>query len=105
MSEMNALLTWTQDVCLGLTPAGRERVRKLRQVQTEAMLAADRMQVARMLASIGAYQLRMADLSRQHTLAEHPRLGRNADFVVDSLTNAIRDEIDGFGRCKWEERP
>jgi len=102
VSEMNAVLARVQDVCLRLTPTGRERVRRLRRAETEAIVAADRMQVARLLASIGAYQLRMADLSRQHAVAEHPQLARCAERVVDSLTEAIRDEIDGFARRGFE---
>jgi hypothetical protein len=98
VSEMNAVLAWVEDVCLRLTPTGRERIRRLRRAEIEAAIAAERMQAARLLACIGAYQLRLADLSRQHAVAEHPQLARPADRVVNSLTEVIRDEIDGFSR-------
>ena len=88
-----------------LTPAGRERARRMRRAETDALVAAERLHVVRLLASIGAYQLGLAELSRRHTVTEQPELAGCTQRVLDSLTVAIRAEIEAFVERGSEELP
>jgi hypothetical protein len=86
-----------------LTRSGRERLRLVRRAEAEALAAANRLHVARLLASIGEYQLAMAELSRRHAVTVQPQLARCAQQIVDSLTRAIQVEIEAFAVRRWEE--
>lgn len=102
---MRPLLSWLRACRPHLTPTGRERLRRLREAETEAILAADRMRRAGQLASIGAYHLRFVDLTRQESAAEHPDLAECTRDVVEALADAIRDEVDGYRRRGREALP
>lgn len=76
--------------------ASRDQFRRVRQAEADAYVAVHRLQVVRLLASIGAYQLGLAELSRQHAVAAQPQLADFGREVVDCLAEAIRAEIEGF---------
>lgn len=84
------------------TPTGRERGRRLRQAETEAMVAADRMQLARLLTTVGDYHLGLAELHRPISSTEAPEPADRRRWVLDSLADAIRDEIDRFAQHRSE---
>jgi phage-related minor tail protein len=86
-----------------LTRSGRERLRLVRRAETEALVAANRLQVAGLLTSIGEYHLALAELSRRHAVTVQPQLARCAQQIVDSLTKAIQVEIEAFVVRRWEE--
>jgi hypothetical protein len=79
-----------------LSPASREQFRRVRQAEADAYVAAHRLHVVQLLASIGAYQLGLAELSRQHAVAAQPELADRGREVVDCLADAIKAEIAGF---------
>ena len=58
---MNLFLarTW-EAVQAHLSPAGRDRARRMRQAEIEATVAAERMHIARLLATVGDYHLSLA---------------------------------------------
>ena len=95
-------------VCDGLihylTPAGRRRLRRLRRAETDALVAANRPHVVRLLAGIGEYQLGLAELTRRHAVSAQPALDRWGQAVIDSLAEAIQDEIAAFTLRGWEEQ-
>jgi hypothetical protein len=86
-----------------LTPSGREQLRRLRRAETDALVAANRLHVVRLLASIGEYQLALAELTRRHAVTVQPQLARSAQEIVDSLAWAIHAEIEAFVARSWEE--
>jgi hypothetical protein len=88
---------------LYLTPSGRQRARRLREAETDAIIAAKRLEIAEMLAGIGAHHLSLADLTRQRLTAGHPRLAHSGHDVIDSLARAIGSEIDGFALQRRRE--
>jgi len=88
-----------------LTPSGRRRLRGVRRAEADALAAANRLHVVRLLASIGEYHLGLAELSRRHAVSVQPQLSRCAQEILDSLTTAIRAEIEAFVLRSWEELP
>ncbi len=86
-----------------ITPSGRERLRRVRRAETDALVAASRLHVVRLLASIGEYHLGLAELSRRHAVSVQPQLARCAQEILDSLTKAIKVEIEAFVLRSWEE--
>src|SRR5215213_11018202 len=102
---MNGFLARTWDAVLAhLTPSGRERARRMRQVEVEATVAAERMHIARLLATVGDYHLSLAELNWDQAIAEQPALTARRERVLDSLADAIQDEIEGFAQHRWEEQ-
>ena len=101
---MNLFLarTW-EAVQAHLSPAGRDRARRMRQAEIEATVAAERMHIARLLATVGDYHLSLAELSWDRAVAGQPALAARRQRVLDSLTDAIQEEIDGFAQRRWEE--
>lgn len=76
-----------------LTWSGRKLIRRVR---TGTPVADNREQVARVLASIGAYQLGLAELAREHAVRGRPELAEPARNVLDGLAATISAEIGGF---------
>jgi hypothetical protein len=103
VTGMNGFLVRTREVLAHLTPAGRERARRLRQAEVEATVAAERMHIARLLATVGDYHLSLAELSWDQAATRQPALTARRQRVLDSLAEAIQDEIDGFAQRRWEE--
>jgi hypothetical protein len=89
-------VTARQAVLAQLSPSSREQFRRVRQAEADAFVAAHRLHVVQLLASIGAYQLGLAELSRQHAVAAQPALADCGRQVIDCLAAAIRAEIAGF---------
>jgi hypothetical protein len=79
-----------------LTPSGRDRLRRIRRAETDALVAANRLHVVRLLACIGEYHLALAELTRRHAVTAQPQLSRSAQEIVDSLARAIQMEIESF---------
>jgi hypothetical protein len=100
---MSAITAVRDGLIQHLTRSGRERVRLVRRAETEALVAANRLHVARLLASIGEYHLALAELSRRHAVTVQPQVGRCAQQIVDSLTRVIQVEIEAFAVRRWEE--
>jgi hypothetical protein len=88
-----------------LTPSGRDRLRRVRRAETDALVAASRLHVLRLLASIGQYHLGLAELSRRHAVAVQPQLARHAQEIVETLTKAIKAEIEAIVLRGLEEAP
>ena len=83
-------------VLLVLTPSGWERARRLRNEETKAIIATRRLEVAELLAGIGAHHLSLAELTRQRLTAGQPRLAESSQQVIESLGRAIASEIDEY---------
>jgi hypothetical protein len=79
-----------------LSPSSREQFRRVRQAEADAFVAAHRLHVVQLLASIGTYQLGLAELSRQRAVAAQPELADCGRQVMDCLAAAIKAEIAGF---------
>lgn len=100
---MSRLLSGVRDtLLLHLTRTGRERARRIRHDQTEAIVAANRIEVAGLLAGIGTYHLSLADITRQRATAHQPGMTRSGDQIIDALAGAIRTEIDSFAHRRRE---
>lgn len=93
---MSHVVTIKDTVLAHLSPASREQFRRVRQAEADAFVAAHRLHVVQLLASIGTYQLGLAELSRQHAVAAQPELANCGREVVDCLAAAIKAEIAGF---------
>ncbi|MFL6115369.1 MAG: hypothetical protein ACJ786_29090 [Catenulispora sp.] len=101
---MNLVLARTREALLAhLSPAGRERARRLREAEVEATVAAERMHIARLLATVGDYHLSLAELSWDQSVAGQPALDARRQRVLDSLADAIQDEIDRFAQRRGEQ--
>jgi hypothetical protein len=87
-----------------ISPASREQFRRVRQAEADAYVAAHRLEVVRLLASIGTYQIGLAELSREQAVAARPGLADCARGVVDCVAAAVRAEIDGFVARGGEQR-
>jgi hypothetical protein len=101
---MNGFLSRLGEVvAVHLTAAGRDRARLVRQAEVEAMVAADRMHMARLLATVGEYHIGLAELNRYGSGTDAPEVADRRRWVLDSLAAAIRDELDGFTqrRSEW----
>jgi hypothetical protein len=94
--DMNHLLAAKETVLAHLSPASREQFRRVRQAEADAFVAAHRLEVVRLLASIGAYQLGLAELSTQHAVAAQPELAECGREVMNCVAAAIRVEIESF---------
>jgi hypothetical protein len=94
--------TW-EAVLVHLTPAGRERARRIRHAEIEATLAAERMHMARLLATVGDCHLSLAELGWDRAVAAQPALAARRQRVLDSLADAIQEEIDEFSRRREED--
>ena len=81
---------------LFLTPSGRARARRLRDAETEALVVIRRLEVAEILAGIGSYHLKLADLTRERLTAERPALAETGLLVIDGLARTIRSELDHY---------
>lgn len=81
---------------LGLTRAGRQRARRIREVNTDAVVAAARIELASLVARIGAYHLSLAGLTQQQTTTTQPGLTEHAQVLLESLAAVVRHEIEQF---------
>jgi hypothetical protein len=79
---------------LGSTSRGR--CRRMRQAEADAHVAVHRLELMRLLTSIGAFQLGLAELSCRQASAARPELAAANREVVDCLATAVRAEIEGF---------
>jgi hypothetical protein len=93
---MSHVVTAKDTLLAHLSPSSREQFRRVRQAEADAFVAAHRLHVVQLLASIGAYQLGLAELSRQHAVAGQPELADCGRQVMESLATAIKTEIAGF---------
>lgn len=78
-----------------LSPGGRELARRRRRADTEATIAAERIEAARLLAGIASCQLRLSELDRRD-VELHPGLaGPDAD-LRETLGDILRHEVYSF---------
>jgi hypothetical protein len=93
---MSHVIAIKDTVLAHLNPASRDQLRRVRQAEADAFVAAHRLHAIQLLASIGAYQLGLAELSRQHAVAAQPELADCGRAVLDSVAAAIKAEIASF---------
>lgn len=93
---MSHVIAIKDTVLAHLNPASRDQLRRVRQAEADAFVAAHRLHVVQLLASIGTYQLGLAELSRQHAVAAQPELADCGRTVLDSVAAAIKAEIASF---------
>lgn len=86
------------------SPASREQFRRVRQTEADAYVAAHRLEVVRMLASIGTYQIGLAELSREQAVSARPEIAECSRGVVDCVAAAVKAEIDAFVARGGERR-
>jgi hypothetical protein len=79
-----------------LGPVSRGRFRRMRQAEADAYVAVHRLEIMRLLTSIGAFQIGLAELSCRQATAGRPELAAANREVVDTLAAAVRAEIEGF---------
>jgi len=90
---VSALTSLYGSLLLSLTKAGRDRMRRLRDAETDAIVAARRMQVLQLLVRIGGCHLGIADLARRQLVTEQPGLEPQARRIIEALSIAITHEI------------
>jgi hypothetical protein len=96
------LSAFLHDLLALLTPAGRELARRRRRADTEATIAAERIEAARLLAGIASCQLRLSELDRRDA-RQHPGLaGPDAD-LRETLGDILRHEVYRFWQRTEEE--
>ena len=83
---------------LRLTPAGRERLRRLHATETDALVTARRMQVLQLLTGIGQCHVGLAELACRQATAAQPELAPQARRIVEALSTAITNELIRFAR-------
>lgn len=88
-----------------LTPTGRKRLRLLGEVETEAIVTAQRMHLLRLLSSIGQSHLGLADLAGRQVVAEQPELAPQTRRIIEMLGASIAFELRKFAEHRREVLP
>ena len=78
-----------------LSPTGREVARRRRRAAAEAVIALERIEAARLIAGIVAWQLRLSELDREPA-QQHPGIARCDAALRDTLGEILRQEVYRF---------
>ena len=89
------LSTALLDLLSLLTPTGRELAHRRRRADAAATIAAERIEMARLLTGIAGCQLRHFELDCRSG-HRHPALAANEADLRDGLNDIMRDEVYRF---------